>query len=100
MFGLSSLAFILAVAVGLLLSGRIVGPLRMLVSATERVGRGELDLRVADAGQDEVGQLVRSFNRMTEELRRGQRSLAARRRFLEAVLGNLSAGVLVLDRIC
>lgn len=97
LFGLSSLAFILAVAVGLLLSGRIVGPLRMLAAATERVGRGELDLHVAEAGQDEVGQLVRSFNRMTEELRRGQRSLAARRRFLEAVLGNLSAGVLVLD---
>jgi len=96
-FGLSSLAFILAIGAGLLLSARIVGPLRMLAAAAQRVGRGELDLRLAEGASDEIGQLVQSFNQMTEELRRGQRSLKSRRQFLEAVLGNLSAGVLVLD---
>lgn len=97
LFGLSSLAFVLAVAVGLLLSGRIVDPIRNLVAATTRVGGGDLEVQLPERGEDEVGQLVRSFNRMTAQLRQGQRSLAARRGFLESILGNLSAGVLVID---
>jgi len=97
LFGLSSLAFVLAVAVGLLLSARIVDPIRNLVAATQRVGGGDLEVQLPERGEDEVGQLVRSFNRMTTQLRQSQRSLAARRGFLESILGNLSAGVLVID---
>ncbi len=96
-FGLSSLAMVLAVAVGLFFSSRIVGPIRALVQATGRVGRGELDLLVREEGSDEIGQLVRSFNAMTEDLRRSRRELAARRAFLEDMLSALRTGVIVLD---
>lgn len=96
-FGLSSLAMVIAVSAGLLLSGRIVGPIRDLVGATARVGRGELDARVRETGSDEIGQLVRSFNLMTEQLRGSQREIAARRSFLEAMLNSLRTGVIVLD---
>jgi signal transduction histidine kinase len=98
LFGLSSLAFVLAVAVGLLVAARIVDPIQNLVAATRRVGRGDLDSRLPESGRDEIGQLIRSFNQMTDELRQSQLHLAARRAFLEAMLGNLSAGVLVIDR--
>lgn len=97
LLGISSLAFVLAVVVGLWASARIVRPLRLLATATRRIGRGELDLRLPGGGRDEIGQLIGSFNRMTGDLQQTQRSLAARRGFLEAMLGNLSAGVLVLD---
>lgn len=96
-FGLSSLAMVIAVTAGLLLSGRIVGPIRDLVDATARVGRGDLDARVREAGSDEIGQLVRSFNLMTGQLRGSQREIAARRAFLEAMLNSLRTGVIVLD---
>lgn len=96
-FGLSSLAMVIAVSVGLLLSGRIVGPIRDLVGATARVGRGDLDARVRESGSDEIGQLVRSFNRMTDQIRGSQREIAARRSFLEAMLNSLRTGVIVLD---
>ena len=96
-FGLSSLALVLAVGAGLALSGRIVGPIRNLVAATDRIARGELDRRVPESGGDEIGQLVRAFNRMTDALNQSRRQLAARRSFLETVLGSLGAGVLVLD---
>lgn len=97
LLGLSSLAFVLAVAVGLLVAARIVDPIQTLVAATRRVGSGDLEVHLPEQGRDEIGQLVHSFNQMTGELRQSQRTLAARRRFLEAVLGNLSAGVLVID---
>ncbi len=97
LLGLSSLALVMAVAVGLLLAARIVDPLRALVSATRRIGRGELDLRLPAKGDDEIAELLRSFNRMTADLRASQEQLAARRSFLEDMLGTLSVGVLVLD---
>ena len=60
-FGLSSLALVLALIVGFLLAGRITGPLHGLLVATERIGRGDLDATVKEAGSDEIGTLVRSL---------------------------------------
>ena len=55
--------------------------------------------------QDEIGPLSRAFNRMTGELQRQQRELLEanrelddRRRFIEAVLSGVPAGVIGLDR--
>ncbi len=97
LFGLSSLAFLLATAAGLYLAARTVNPILVLLGATRRVGAGELDVRLPEKGDDEIGELTHSFNLMTRDLEQSQRSLAARRSFLEAMLGGLSAGVLVLD---
>lgn len=96
-FGLSSLALVLAMIVGFVLAGRITGPLRGLLVATERVGRGDLDATVTEAGSDEIGTLVRSFNRMTQDLRQSRADLASRQAFLQDMLDAMSAGVFVLD---
>lgn len=111
-FGLAAifvlLAFLLvssAVWLGLAFANRLVQPISSLVGATERVRSGDLDVRVAEGSEDdEFGTLSRAFNRMTSQLR-SQRSelieanqqLDERRRFTEAVLGGVSAGVLGLD---
>lgn len=96
-FGLSSLALVLAMIVGFAFSGRITGPLRALLLATERIGRGDLDAKVPEGGADEIGALVDSFNRMTQDLRQSREELASRQAFLQDVLDAMSAGVLVLD---
>jgi len=111
-FGLAAifvlLAFLLvssAVWLGLAFANRIVQPISSLVGATERVRSGDLEVRVAEGGEDdEFGTLSRAFNRMTSQLRsqRGElieanQQLDERRRFTEAVLGGVSAGVLGLD---
>ncbi len=97
LFGLSSLAFLLATVVGLVVAARTVNPILVLLGATERVGAGDFTVRLPEKGDDEIGQLTHSFNRMTEQLESGQRALAARRSFLETMLASLSAGVLILD---
>lgn len=102
------LAFLLvssAVWLGLVFANRLVQPISSLVGATERVRSGDLDVRVAEGREDdEFGTLSRAFNRMTSQLRsqRGElieanQQLDERRRFTEAVLGGVSAGVLGLD---
>jgi signal transduction histidine kinase len=95
-FGLSSLGLVLATIVGFVFSGRITGPLRGLLMATERIGRGDLEATVPEGGSDEVATLVQSFNRMTRELRQSREELASRQTFLQDMLDAMSAGVLVV----
>lgn len=111
-------AFVLvyAAAVALILVGalwlalgaatRVVQPVGRLVSAAEKVRRGDLDARVQVMREDdEIAALGRAFNRMTRQLGSQRRALleanaeAERRRaFIEAVLTGVSAGVIGIDR--
>jgi two-component system nitrogen regulation sensor histidine kinase NtrY len=94
-----------AVLIGLLLANQIARPVGWLISAAERVRAGDLAVRVpeADTG-DELAGLSRAFNRMTGQLAAQRTELMdaygqidARRRFTEAVLSGVSAGVIGLD---
>ncbi len=95
-----------AVLVGLLLANQIVRPIGRLIGAAERVRAGDLATRVPEsATDDEVADLSRAFNRMTGQLsaQRGELmdaygQIDQRRRFTEAVLSGVSAGVIGLDR--
>jgi two-component system nitrogen regulation sensor histidine kinase NtrY len=94
-----------AIWFAILLATRIVAPIGELAEAAERVGKGDLDARVNPQGtSDEIGALARSFNRMTAQLKAQQQALIGantqsemRRRFIEAVLSGVSAGVLSID---
>jgi nitrogen fixation/metabolism regulation signal transduction histidine kinase len=58
------------------LSREISRPLDELVEAAERVGSGDFDVKVHAAdGSKEIGQLVDSFNRMTDELKKTKKRL-------------------------
>ncbi len=102
---LALLLLSIAIWLALVFANRLVQPISSLVGATERVRSGDLDVRVAEGREDdEFGTLSRAFNRMTSQLRaqRGElieanQQLDERRRFTEAVLGGVSAGVLGLD---
>lgn len=100
------LLMLVSVWAGLLLADTIVQPISDLIVAAEKVRDGDLDARVQGAmADDEIGMLSRSFNRMTTQLS-AQRSellstnkeLDHRRRFTEAVLEGVSAGVVGLDQ--
>jgi two-component system nitrogen regulation sensor histidine kinase NtrY len=96
---------IASVFAGVWAANRIVAPISRLVSAAEKVSRGDLTARVPmDRSDDEVATLTLAFNRMTgelesqrEELVESHRQTEVRRRFTEAVLSGVSAGVIGLD---
>jgi sigma-B regulation protein RsbU (phosphoserine phosphatase) len=50
------------------LAGSIARPVVALTDATSRIAEGDLTRRVEVAATNEIGQLARSFNRMTERL--------------------------------
>jgi len=91
-----------AVWLALSAASRVVSPVSRLVSAAERVRRGDLDARVHVArSDDEIAALGRAFNRMTRQLSSQRGALLkaneeaeSRRVFIEAVLAGVSAGVI------
>jgi nitrogen fixation/metabolism regulation signal transduction histidine kinase len=83
---------------------RLVEPVRDLAEATHAVAEGDYSKRLAVASEDELGFLVRSFNDMTrrlaksrEEAYQGRRQIEDQRAYLEAVLANLSSGVISMS---
>jgi len=94
----------LAMWMGLRLSKGVTGPIRALAEGNAEVARGNLDVVVAKTSNDEVGFLVQSFNRMTQDLRDAREGIDAsnaereqRRRYMEVVLGTIEAGVVSAD---
>ena len=106
LYGVVSLLILLAaIWLGLWAAKGLVNPISRLIGAAERVSEGDLDAQVElDGDDDELGTLGRAFNRMTSQLQAQRNELVeashqidARRRFTEAVLGGVSAGVIGLD---
>lgn len=102
------LLLLTAVWIGLNFATTLVRPISALIDATSRVRRGDLSARVDIAMEgridDELTLLARAFNRMTgqletqrHELVEANQQLDMRRRFTEAVLAGVSAGVIGLD---
>lgn len=105
-YGVVSLLTLLgAIWLGLWAANRLGRPIAKLIGAAEEVSQGNLKARVAiQREDDEVGVLGRTFNRMTAQLEtqraelvEANRQIDARRRFTEAVLAGVSAGVIGLD---
>lgn len=96
---------------GFRLAKELTQPIMALAEGTERIAKGDLSVRLEDTSKDEMGVLVRSFNRMAEDLeamREGLEyankqlgdknlELAERGRYIETVLDNIAAGVVSVD---
>jgi nitrogen fixation/metabolism regulation signal transduction histidine kinase len=98
------LALFAALAIAFLLSRRIARPLAILAEGTAAVARGDFSRRADVTSGDEFGILTRSFNSMTGQLDEARQAAEVSRQqlemangYLESVLANLSAGVLVFD---
>ena len=94
-----------AIWLGLWAANRLVRPISGLIGAAERVSGGDLKAQVeVERDDDEVGVLGRAFNRMVSQLDAQRGALVSanrqndeRRRFTEAVLAGVSAGVIGID---
>jgi two-component system nitrogen regulation sensor histidine kinase NtrY len=96
----------LATWFGLSLAQSITTPIQDLVSATNRITQGDLDSRINIEADDEIGLLVKSFNTMTDDLQKSKTglieaniSLEERRKYMAAILRNVSAGIISVDKI-
>ena len=93
-----------ALAVAFLLASWLTEPLLLLAEGTKAVAGGDYTPMREVATNDELGTLMASFNAMVRQLDdarvsvdRNRAALVAANTYLESILSNLSAGVLVFD---
>ncbi len=94
------------------LANSMTKPVQELVEATREVANGNLDVQIQLESDDEIGMLVQSFNKMTNDLQAKQLALNSfnaelsrinleieqRRRYMAIVLRNVAAGVISTDK--
>ncbi|MCL6638888.1 MAG: HAMP domain-containing protein [Firmicutes bacterium] len=66
-------AVLLALFLGVLISGHLTGPLRDLTAAARRLSERDLSFRVRVRTRDEIGELAASFNQMAENMERNEK---------------------------
>jgi two-component system nitrogen regulation sensor histidine kinase NtrY len=94
-----------AIWTGLVFANRLVMPIRKLIGAAQEVSQGNLNVQLDDAfARDDIGRLGETFKKMTVDLKTqrddimsANEQLDERRRFIEAVLSGVTAGVIGLD---
>ncbi len=95
--GVFALLLAATIALGLLVARGVFEPMRELVAGTRRISQGDFNVRLREDRADEVGIVATAFNEMTERIAESQRALEERRRYLEAILENIGAGVISTD---
>jgi nitrogen fixation/metabolism regulation signal transduction histidine kinase len=93
-----------AVLLAVLLGTQLARPLLLLAEGVRQVAQGDLRPKKVLSSKDELGGLTRSFADMTQQLsdarsavQQSMSQVDAARANLQAILDNLTAGVLVLD---
>ncbi|HOX93851.1 MAG TPA: ATP-binding protein, partial [Syntrophales bacterium] len=105
LFAVTLLIIFSATWFGFYLARGITEPIQDLAEGTRALAQGNLDYKIDVEADDEIGVLVDSFNRMTGDLKKSKVSLEQanidleqRRKYMETVLRNVSAGVVAVDR--
>ncbi len=93
-----------AMVCAFILASDLTKPLLVLDEGTKAVAEGDLSPKPIPTSSDELGTLTKSFNTMTLQLSEARKSILKNRKaledaktYLESVLANMSAGVIVLD---
>ncbi len=109
-FGLMYVAIALtlllsAIWIGMWFANRLVAPIGQLMGAAQQISEGNLDVEVGvNPADGDLAVLGSTFNTMTSELKSQRDELVGanttldeRRRFMEAVLSGVTAGVVGVD---
>ena len=103
--GLTLIIVLSAIWTGIAVADRLVRPIRRLIGAADEVATGNLDVAVPVRNSDgDVASLSDTFNKMLLQLKSQRNEILSakdqideRRRFSEAVLASVSAGIVGVD---
>lgn len=108
---LTSLILLASIWFGFRLAREISQPLQAVAEATREIAHGNLNVYITDKADDEINSLITSFNQMAKDLKHSQKNLLAanqqleqqnleleaRRQYIQAILKNVTAGVVSLN---
>jgi two-component system, NtrC family, nitrogen regulation sensor histidine kinase NtrY len=90
---------------GFRIADDITNPITELVIGTRKVAIGDLSVSLSVTGNDELATLMAAFNAMTKKLNENREELQStnalleeRRRFMSAIVRNISSGVICVNQ--
>jgi len=98
LFGIVIFVTLFSLLGAIFFSRSLSRPLKELVSASKRIADGDFSVKVKFKRNDEVGELARSFNKMSEELKHLFDDLTLKQKELSSIISSLEEGLLVLDK--
>jgi two-component system phosphate regulon sensor histidine kinase PhoR len=90
-------AFLLALAMGYVLTRSVAGRIEKIREFSENLAQGDFSARIREASSDELGNLAQSLNETADELQRTVNELRGERDRIHAILESMQAGVLATD---
>ncbi len=88
---------VLAILFGIFSTGAIVKPIKKLTQITQSIAAGDTSSRAEVYSNNEMGQLSRNFNLMTDRIQQQIDMISVENKRLETILNNMSEGVLLVN---
>ena len=88
---------LVVIAIALVVSQRIVTPIRQVTGAARAIGRGEFDQEIPVTGSSEVGILAEEFNSMRWNLKNAVEKLTEEEKKMTAIVNSIAEGLILLD---
>jgi NtrC-family two-component system sensor histidine kinase KinB len=99
--GIGAAALLIGLGYSLVLSGRLVRPLRDMLDASHAIAEGKYEVSIPAESRDELGRLADGFNAMAGRLalyhRLNVEKVVAEKRKADAVLRSIEDGIVVVD---
>lgn len=94
----TTISLVITAILGILVAQTISRPIADMRRQAQAMAKGNFSRKVRVYSDDEIGQLARAFNHLTNRLQESQQSTESERRKLASVLSNMTDGVLSTDR--
>ena len=91
------LSCLVVIAIALVVSQRIVRPIRQVTGAARAIGRGEFDQEIPVTSSDEVGILAEEFNSMRWNLKGAVEKLTEEEKKMTAIVNSIAEGLILVD---
>ncbi len=92
------IAMLITALLGIVLARMITKPIADMKKQATAMAKGNFSRKVRVYGDDEIGQLAKSFNHLTKGLQEAQATTEGERRKLSSVLSFMTDGVIATDR--
>ena len=92
------LVLLLTLPVSFILGRRVTKPLERLIEFARRISKGDYDHRVSIKSNDEIGELAENLDEMAATIKEKVRQVTESKNKLEAVLANMTSGVIFVDK--
>jgi len=91
------LFLIIALSIALFILRFVNRPIQELTYGTRRITRGDLTYHIHSRSEDEIGELAKSFNRMTDDLKGYQGQLIHAKEYIDNIIKSMTDSLVVVS---